>query len=257
MTAGRGRRRLTLAAPHHLEPGGGDGRLHRRLVHARRRVPQPLDQQRAVAGLQPVGGEHRVQDHAAPWPQHPGALPQRQPAVGQARQGVAAPHQVAGAVADRQGLEVALHQVDLSGQAGRGRVGQALGRPGRHQVDAEHAAAVAAGQRDRVGGIPAAGVQHQPTGVEAQPVGRVQQHLRRARPKAAAQQLIAAVRPAVAGEQLGDDPAGGWVGHAATLAERGVRVEEITRRPSRRKRGQLQTPLLGWRLRCGGIGGWR
>src|SRR6266498_2978154 len=45
----------TLAPPD-LEPRAGDRRVHRRLVHALRRVPELLDHQGAVAGLDPLGG---------------------------------------------------------------------------------------------------------------------------------------------------------------------------------------------------------
>jgi hypothetical protein len=67
--------------PDDLEPGRGDGRLHGWLVHARRRVPKPLDQQRPVGGSQLVGGEHRMQHHPATGPHHPGALAKHPPGV--------------------------------------------------------------------------------------------------------------------------------------------------------------------------------
>src|SRR6266540_1901027 len=67
----------TLAPPD-LEPRAGDRRVHRRLVHALRRVPELLDHQGAVAGLEPVGGEHRIQDHASA--SAFAYLPSRQPA---------------------------------------------------------------------------------------------------------------------------------------------------------------------------------
>jgi hypothetical protein len=204
-----------------LEPGCGDGRLHGRLVHAGGGVAQPLDHQRPVARRQPVGGEDRVQDHATAGSQHPGALAEAAPAVGQARQHVPAPHQVAGAVGDREGLQVALDQVDPTAQAGRGGLGQPAGQPGADQVDAHHPAAVAPGQRHRRGGVAAAGVQGQLTGAQAQPAGGVQQQLRRPWRQAPAQQLLGARRPALAGEQLGERPPGQRVGHVGNRGSAG------------------------------------
>jgi hypothetical protein len=129
--------------------------------------------------------------------------------------GVAAPHQVAGAVGDRQGLQVALDQGHPPGQAGRGGVGLALWQPRRHQVDAQDPAAVASGQGDGVGGVPAAGLQDQLAGVQAEPARRLQQQLWRPGAKAVVQEFLALFRPALAGEQLGQDPADGWIGHGS------------------------------------------
>jgi hypothetical protein len=201
--------------PRDLEPGRGDRRLHRRLVHARRRVLQPLDQQAPVSGGELVGGEHRIEHHPTAGSQHPGALRQHLFTVPDARQDVPTPHQIAGAIGDREGLQVALDQRDLSVQAGRGGVGPALGQPRRHQVDAQDPAAVAAGQGDGVGGVPAAGVQDQLAGVQAEPARGLQQQLRRPGAQAPVQQLLTLGGPALVGVQLGQDPTGGWVGHGS------------------------------------------
>jgi hypothetical protein len=196
-------------------------------MHARRRVPQPLDKQGPVTGGELVGGEHRIQHHPAPGPKHPGALRQHPPGVADAGQDVATPHQVAGVGGDRQGLQVALDEGDPSPEAGGVGVGKALGEPRSHQVDTEHLAAIAPGQRDRVGGIPTAGIEHELAALKAQPARRVQQHLRCPGPKASLQQRITVSGPALAGVELGQDPADGWIGHDVTLAEPRARVERV------------------------------
>src|SRR6266498_1526031 len=206
----------TLAPPD-LEPRAGDRRVHRRLVHALRRVPELLDHQGAVAGLEPVGGEHRIQDHAAARAEHSRALPQSPRAIVEARHGVAAPHQVTGAVGERQRLDVGADQRDPLGRSVTGVEGPALGQPAEDEVDADHPAAVALRQRVRVPAVAAAGVQDELAGTKAQPAGRLQEHVRRARLEAALQQLVAVGGPALAGVQVRHGLAGGRVGHAAKV----------------------------------------
>src|SRR6266508_3228215 len=182
-----------------------------------RRVPELLDHQGAVAGLEPVGGEHRIQDHAAARAEHSRALPQSPRAIVEARHGVAAPHQVTGAVGERQRLDVAADQRDPLGRSVTGVEGPALGQPAEDEVDADHPAAVALRQRVRVPAVAAAGVQDELAGTKAQPAGRLQEHVRRARLEAALQQLVAVGGPALAGVQVRHGLAGGRVGHAAKV----------------------------------------
>ena len=206
-------------APHHLEPGCGHGRLDRWLVHARRRVLQPLDQQAPVARaswsavntaystIPPPDRSTRahsrstcraVADTTGHHDTTPGHRCHRRPA----------------------GLQVARDQCDLGAKAGRGGLGRRwAARPGpdRRQAPGSRSAGPGRG----VGGVPAAGIQDQLSGGKAQPARRLQQQVRRPGAKASLKQLITLGRPALAGVELGQGSAGCWVGHGSDAGRAG------------------------------------
>src|SRR6266571_5023609 len=93
--------------------------------------------------------------------QHAAAFVQEGGGVADVLQGVAAPHQVAGAAADRQRLQITPDEVDGSGHCRSGGVGAAACEPGVNQVNAYDPAAEPLDELDRVASVTAAGVAHE------------------------------------------------------------------------------------------------